>query len=112
MIPTLKTIQSFSKEDILQTGSRPFWVMCDDYKTYLCKYNRGEPGRPTVLLKEFLAASFLEYWELKGPEFVFIEVDKSHAADTGLHPYYFDQHCFGTLYNGMYQNVMTNTCHL
>jgi hypothetical protein len=105
MIRNLRTIQPIVKEDILLTGSRPFWVMCDDYKTYLCKYNRGEPGRPTVLMKELLAASFLPHWELKGPEFVFIEVDKAHAANIGLHPYYFDLTCFGTQYNNKYKEV-------
>lgn len=92
----LRSIQEADK--IIETGCRPVIITCDDYKDYVCKYNRGV-GMATTLLCEFLGSQFAKLWSLNHPDFDCIKIERSHIPQSfNLNSYYFDKTCFGTMY--------------
>lgn len=92
----LQTIEEVHK--IFPTsGSSPILVTCDDFRDWVCKYDKS----PMNLFNEFLATKFAEIWGIKTPEIALIKVKKEHIPQdkfpkipTNL----FDKDCFGSLH--------------
>lgn len=92
----LKTIESVKK--IFETpGSYPVLVLCDDFKFWVCKYDKF----PIYLFNELLASEFAKIWSIKTPETSLITVKEEHIPDDMRHrlqPLWFRKDCFGSLY--------------
>ncbi len=101
---TLISIASIYKNDIIDTGSLPIKVLCNDFTTYVVKYSK-EGGPAYRLFKEYLASCFLEIWELKIPEFAIVKIEKDHVLDLGFPYHYFEKSCFGSQYNRSLKEV-------
>lgn len=93
---TLFTIEEIHQ--VFQTsGSSPLLVTCNDFRDWVCKYDKA----PKNLLNELIANKFAEIWDIKTPEMALIKVKKEHIP---LHKYpkiehhLFDKECFGSLY--------------
>ena len=75
----LYSIQSSDK--IFETdGSRPILITCNNFDSYVCKYNLNT-GSSYRLFCEYIGASFLKLWDLSIPEFVFVKVSKEHIPN-------------------------------
>lgn len=77
-------------------GSSPLLVTCDDFRYWVCKYDRSSMS----LFKELVAARFAEIWGILTPEIALIRVKKEHVP-TEKYPnisYLLDKECFGSLY--------------
>lgn len=103
----LSSISPVEQEHFIGTnGSNPFYVLCNDLNTYVCKYNTNTNLPAVSLFNEFLAASFLKLWGLKVPDFSFIDVKKEHiSSNLNINTHYFDTICFGSLYNKYYKEM-------
>jgi hypothetical protein len=70
----LTSISAVEKDDLIGTnGSEPFYVLCDDLNTYVCKYHRHFNSPAISLFNEYISACFLKEWGLKVPDFAFIK---------------------------------------
>lgn len=92
----LNTIEEVHK--VFHTnGSSPLLVTCDDFRDWVCKYDKS----PMNLFNELLAAKFAEIWSIKTPEIALIKVNKEHVPQDKypkIAPHLFDKDCFGSLY--------------
>lgn len=79
------------------SGSSPILVTCDDFKDWVCKYDKS----PMNLFNELLATKFAEIWGIKTPEIALIKVKKEHVPQDKfpkIPTHLFDKDCFGSLY--------------
>lgn len=78
------------------SGSSPLLVTCDDFRDWVCKYDRA----PKNLFNELLAAKFAKIWGINIPEVALINVKKEHVpfSKFSIQPNLFDKECFGSLY--------------
>jgi hypothetical protein len=75
-------------------------VLCDDFNSYVCKYNRGLAGEATKLFHEIIGGSFAKLWKLAVPDFCFVNVNSEHIEEFyQLQPAFFRSPCFGSLFN-------------
>ncbi|WP_139855661.1 HipA family kinase [Aequorivita sinensis] len=92
----LHTIEDVHK--IFDTqGSSPLLVTCDDFRDWVCKYDRF----PKYLFNELIASEFAKIWGIKTPEICLINVKKEHIPNDKfpqLQLGWFDKECFGSLY--------------
>ncbi len=66
----LQTIEEVHK--IFPTnGSSPILVTCDDFRDWVCKYDRTSKN----LFNELIAAKFAEIWGIMTPEISLINTD-------------------------------------
>ncbi|WP_293887351.1 MULTISPECIES: HipA family kinase [unclassified Sphingobacterium] len=93
---TLQTIEEIHR--LFPTmGSSPALVTCDDFRDWVCKYDRS----PLNLFNELIAAKFAEIWRLMTPEVCFIQVKQDHIPlqkFPQLQYDFFNKECFGSLY--------------
>jgi len=92
----LQTIEEVHKI-FLTSGSSPILVTCDDFRDWVCKYDKS----PMNLFNELLATKFAEIWGIKTPEIAFIKVKKEHVPQDKfpkVPTHLFDKDCFGSLY--------------
>lgn len=92
----LQTIEEVHKI-FLTSGSSPILVTCDDFRDWVCKYDKS----PMNLFNELLATKFAEIWGIKTPEIAFIKVKKEHVPQDKfpkIPTHLFDKDCFGSLY--------------
>lgn len=92
----LQTIEEVHKI-FLTSGSSPILVTCDDFRDWVCKYDKS----PMNLFNELLATKFAEIWGIKTPEIALIEVKKEHVPQDKfpkIPTHLFDKDCFGSLY--------------
>lgn len=95
----MKTLQTIEEIHTLfpTAGSRPALVTCNDFRDWVCKYDRS----PLNLFNELIAAKFAEIWGIMTPEVCFIRVKQDHIP---LHKFpqlqydFFSKECFGSLY--------------
>lgn len=73
---TLHSIEAIHKV-YNTTGSSPVLVTCNDLNEWVCKYDRSSIS----LFNEYVAASFLQLWGLKVPEFAFVTVHPDHIPE-------------------------------
>ena len=101
----LQSLAGISTDDCLQTkGSFPVRVLCTDFNYYICKYFRGE-GPAYSLFNEYIAACFLNTWELNPPEFAFVKIKQEHIREIPYPNHYFSRSCFGSLYHQEFKDV-------
>jgi len=104
-INELHSITEIKPEHCYQTrGSRPVRALCNDLNYYVCKYHTSS-GFPYHLFNEYLAAYFLQIWQLPVPEFAFVKIKKEHTFQTNYPYHYFDNVCFGSRFIGEYKEV-------
>jgi hypothetical protein len=95
----LKSIREILPEDCYETGgSRPVKVFCNDWNEYICKYFTGK-GFASGLFNEYLAVSFLKLWNLRVPDFAFVQVQRDHLNQVKFPYHYFKIPCYGSLFN-------------
>ena len=70
------------------SGSSPLLVTCDDFRDWVCKYDRA----PKNLFNELLAAKFAKIWGINIPEVALINVKKEHVpfSKFSIQPKLFD----------------------
>jgi len=79
-INELHSITEIKPEHCYQTrGSRPVRALCNDLNYYVCKYHTSS-GFPYHLFNEYLAACFLQIWQLPVPEFAFVKIKKEDKS--------------------------------
>ncbi len=101
----LKSIREIIPEDCYTTGgSRPVKVFCQDWNEYICKYLTGNVPASS-LFNEYIAATFLKLWELKVPDFAFVQVQRDHLTWVNFPYHYFKIPCFGSLFNSSYKEI-------
>jgi hypothetical protein len=101
----LHSITEIKKEHCYETrGSRPVRVFCSDLNYYVCKYHTGQ-GFSFTLFNEYIAARFLQIWQLPVPEFAFIEINQEHLKQTPFPNNFFEKPCFGSLFMGDFKEV-------
>ncbi len=92
----LHTIEEIHK--IFPTnGSSPALVTCNDFRDWVCKYDRS----PANLFNELIAAKFAKIWGILTPEIAFINVKREHVPLSkypSVQHSFFDKLCFGSLY--------------
>lgn len=92
----LQTIEEVHK--IFPTnGSSPILVTCDDFRDWVCKYDRTSKN----LFNELIAAKFAEIWGIMTPEISLIRVKKEHVPSDKyptIQSSLFNKECFGSLY--------------
>jgi hypothetical protein len=92
----LHTIEDVHK--VFETqGSSPLLVTCDDFRDWVCKYDRF----PKYLFNEFIASEFAKLWGIKTPETSLIKVKSEHIPSEKfpqLQLGWFEKECFGSLY--------------
>jgi len=92
----LQTIEGVHK--IFPTnGSSPMLVTCDDFRDWVCKYDKPSKN----LFNELIAAKFAEIWGIMTPEISLIRVKKKHIPHSKyprIQSSLFDKECFGSLY--------------
>ncbi len=79
------------------SGSSPILVTCDDFRDWVCKYDKS----PMNLFNELLATKFAEIWGIKTPEIALIKVKKEHVPQDKfpkIPTHLFNKDCFGSLY--------------
>lgn len=92
---TLQTIEEAHKMFDTQ-GSHPLLVTCEDFRDWVCKYDKF----PNHLFNELLASKFAEIWKIKTPEIAFIKVKTEHIPNSKfpkLQLNWFEKECFGSL---------------
>lgn len=93
---TLQTIEEIHRL-FPTTGSNPALVTCNDFRYWVCKYDRS----PLNLCNELIAAKFAQIWRLMTPEVCFIQVKQDHVPlqkFPQLQYDLFNKECFGSLY--------------
>lgn len=101
----LYSITEIKKEHCYETrGSRPVRVFCSDLNYYVCKYHTGQ-GFPFTLFNEYIAARFLQIWQLPVPKFAFIEINHEHLKQIPYPVHFFEKPCFGSLFMGDFKEV-------
>lgn len=101
----LQSITEIKKEHCYDTnGSRPVRVFCNDLNYYVCKYRTGA-GFPFLLFNEYIAARFLQIWNLPVPDFAFVEISREHVNQTLLPYHFFDLPAFGSRFMGDFTEV-------
>ncbi len=101
----LHSITEIKKEHCYDTnGSRPVRVFCNDLNYYVCKYRTGA-GFPFLLFNEYIAARFLQFWNLPVPDFAFVLVNREHLGQTLLPYHFFDLPAFGSRFMGNFKEV-------
>lgn len=104
-IPQLHSITEITPADCYQTaGSRPVRVLCNDLNYYICKYHTST-GFSSQLFNEYIAARFLQIWQLPVPEFVFVNTKPEHLKLTQYPFHYFEKPCFGSKFLGEHKEV-------
>ncbi len=92
---TLNSIEAIHKV-YNTTGSSPVLVTCNDLNEWVCKYDRSSIS----LFNEYVAASFLQLWGLKVPEFAFVTIHPHHIPEKILsgrtQGWLFEKGCFGS----------------
>ncbi len=92
----LHTIEDVHK--VFETqGSSPLLVTCDDFRDWVCKYDRF----PKYLFNELIASEFAKIWGIKTPETCLINVKSEHISNDKfpqLQVGWFEKECFGSLY--------------
>ncbi|SFW77247.1 hypothetical protein SAMN02927921_04207 [Sinomicrobium oceani] len=92
----LHTIEDVHK--IIETqGSSPLLVTCNDFRDWVCKYDKF----PAYLFNELIASEFAKLWKIKTPETCFIKVKSEHIPHDKyprLQSDWFEKECFGSLY--------------
>lgn len=92
----LQTIEEIHK--IFPTnGSSPMLVTCDDFRDWVCKYDRSSKN----LFNELIATKFAQIWGIMTPEISLIRVKKEHVPFEKypkIQSSLFDKECFGSLY--------------
>lgn len=92
----LHTIEEIHK--VFDTnGSSPLLVTCDDFRDWVCKYDRF----PKYLFNELIAAEFAKIWHINTPKTCLIKVKKEHIPldkYPKLQLHWFEKECFGSLY--------------
>lgn len=53
--------------------SKPFRVLCNDYKHYISKFGKGYD-----ILNEYLSSKFCECWKIPTPNCVFVDLNPDH----------------------------------
>ncbi len=91
----LASIQTAQKQ--YETGDHPVLLLCNDMNDYVCKYAIG--SNCMTLLGEYIAASFLQLWQLPVPDFAFIQIDYEHVKDVGIPKVWIEKTAFGSKYN-------------
>jgi hypothetical protein len=91
----LTSIQTAQKK--YDTVDRPVLLLCSDMNDYVCKYANG--GNCMTLLCEYIAASFLELWQLPVPDFAFIQIDYEHVKGFGIPKAWVEKTAFGSQFN-------------
>jgi hypothetical protein len=92
----LQTIEEIHKVFDTQ-GSSPLLVTCEDFRDWVCKYDRF----PKYLFNELIASEFAKLWDIKTPETSFIKVKPEHVPNDKfpqLQLIWFEKECFGSLY--------------
>lgn len=92
----LHTIEDVHKVFNTQ-GSSPLLVTCDDFRDWVCKYDRF----PKYLFNELIASEFAKIWKINTPETCFIKVKSEHISNKEfpqLQLGWFEKECFGSLY--------------
>src|ERR1035437_1425007 len=86
-------------------GSRRILITCNDFNSYVCKYNLGN-GPAIRLACEFIAASFLKIWNLNVPDFALVNVSRDHIpSEFNIKDYYFDVTCVGSKFSSGYADL-------
>ena len=97
---TVSSISEIFKNQVFKTSSKPIQVEADDFNTYLCKHTKNRTAN--ILFNEFLAAKFLQAWEIMIPEMVFIHIKKEHVTNEILSGWIqyanFEKTCIGFEY--------------
>ncbi len=78
-------------------GSSPILVTCNDFRDWVCKYDRASKN----LFNELLAAKFAAIWGIRTPEIALIDVRKEHVPldkFPSVRHSFLDHVCFGSLY--------------
>jgi hypothetical protein len=89
-------------------GSSPVLVLASNFVDYVCKYQRNQAANYSgLLVNEFLASSFLKYWNIESPEIAIVKVKQEHVntVDLPLQEAWFKLPCFGSLHNKYYREV-------
>lgn len=100
----LQIVQSIEQvEKVYETGCNPILVHCTDLEYYVCKYNTTN-GSANLLFREYMAASFLNIWNLQVPPYVLVNLQKHHNPEAkkninNLMP------CFGSLFNNELREI-------
>jgi hypothetical protein len=99
----LKSIEEIRK--VFQTtGSYPVLVHCDDLEDYVCKYDIKNK-----LVNEFLAAQFLEIWNIPVPPCTIIDILPEHIPHhilgNRIQRQMFTKPCFGSCYLTFAQDI-------
>jgi len=85
--------------DVYSTGGKPFVILGEDLRSYVCKYVNGTPAYK--LFKEYLAANLLRLWDIDTPEDVILQVSPYHIVDSEyshlLNPIDYNIPCFATV---------------
>ena len=92
----LHTIEEVHKVFDTQ-GSSPLLVTCEDFRDWVCKYDRF----PKYLFNELIASEFAKLFDIKTPETSFIKVKPEHVPTDKfpqLQLMWFEKECFGSLY--------------
>lgn len=101
----LKSIEEVELHHVYNTGCRPLLVHCNDLEYYVCKYNNSF-GSADRLLREYIAGSFLQRWNIPVPDFNLVQLQQEHIPSSlGIGRVNFDCPCFGSLYNRSYKEV-------
>lgn len=77
------------------TFAQPIQILCSDYLFYICKYNRFYPKQASLLINEWLGASFCRLWDLQTPESEIIIIKPEHIPANYV-KHYFNHPCFGS----------------
>lgn len=92
----LHTIEDIHKVFDTQ-GSSPLLVTCEDFRDWVCKYDRF----PKYLFNELIASEFARLWGIKTPETTLVKVKEEHIPVDkypNLQLAWFEKECFGSLY--------------
>ena len=77
----LHTIEEVHKVFDTQ-GSSPLLVTCEDFRDWVCKYDRF----PKYLFNELIASEFAKLCDIKTPETSFIKVKPEHVPTDKFPP--------------------------
>lgn len=102
-VPIINSIQTADRK--FETQTRPILIGCDDMNDYVCKYGAGN-GFAKRLFCEYLAANFMQIWELPIPNHSLVNINPEHIpANFAIPNAYFTQTCFGLMYNRNYTEL-------
>ncbi|MBK9557855.1 MAG: hypothetical protein IPO47_18950, partial [Bacteroidetes bacterium] len=102
---TFTSIESIEPQDVYQTGNTPMRVHCNNFEDYVCKYNPNYSSAD-LLAREYLAASFLNIWELSPPVFDLIFIKREHLTPgLPIGAINYECPCFGSKFNREYREL-------